>query len=223
MKNNSVRNGKKQTPSAATVFSRNDFYKDGEPLVFRALIKMAIIAAISVLFFAYSLLKNDTVVYVGIKPDNTIIDIKPLSDPNMSDAAVSNWAIQALVDIFNYSHFDWSERLDISTSRHMTPAAKENFISTLKKSGILKAVIDKNMYSSVVARETPIILNKGRIGNDVFAWQFRIPVTITYRNVRGSSTSQSVIVATITRDNQINYKNGVAIAALSMAEDSLAK
>jgi len=212
---------KKGTSTAQAVTLRNRFYKDGDRKIFNILVLMGIIVLISASGLVYNLIKSPRVVYVAVNPDNTMVALAPLTNPNMSDSTVMNWTTNALAEIFTYSHFDWDKALDKSTSKYMLPKAKENFIATLKSSGILDAVVTNNMYSSLVVTETPIIMNKGVIGNKVYAWQFKIPVNITYRTVRGTRSTASTIIATITRANNMEYSSGIAIASVSMISETL--
>lgn len=207
------------TPQAVSL--RNMFYKDGDRKIFNILVLMGIIVLISASGLVYNLIKSPRVVYVAVNPDNTMVALAPLTNPNMSDPTVMNWTANALSDIFTYSHFDWDKSLDQSTSKYMLAKAKENFISTLKTSGILDAVVTNNMYSSLVVTETPIIMNKGVIGNEVYAWQFRVPVNITYRTVRGTRSTASTIIVTVTRANNMEYASGIAIASVSMISEAL--
>lgn len=216
-----IDNQKSGITSAQAIGLRNLFYKDGDRKIFNILVLMGIIVLISASGLVYNLIKSPRVVYVAVNPDNTMVAIAPLTDPNMSDATVINWTSNALAEIFNYSHFDWDRALDKSTSLYMLPRAKENFIGTLKTSGILDAVVNNNMYSSLVVTETPIIMNKGIVNGSVFAWQFRVPVNVTYRTVRGTRSTASTIVVTVTRANNMEYPHGVAIASVSMIAESL--
>ena len=120
-----------------------------------------------------------TYITVAATPDGRVIELTPLDEPIMSDAALKNWTVAAVTEAFTLGHHDWRARLS-AVRRHFTDDGYESFLGGLEESLLLTRLKDNRQVASAVATGSPVILDtrkyRGRI-----AWEIEFPMLLTFQ------------------------------------------
>ena len=169
--------------------------------------------------FALYLARHDTVyVPVAATPDGRLVKLTPLSEPIMSDAALKNWTVSAVVEAFTLGHHDW--RMRLSAIRELfTDDGYDSFLQGLEESQFLTRLRDNLQVASTVARGAPVItetrLFRGRAG-----WQIEFPILVTFQAGRRRVDQDLVARVLVMRVPLSERFGGIGIAQLIAARRS---
>ncbi len=194
------------------VVSRNAFYKDGYANLKRiAIAELIAIALLSVaLVISVFFVKPDQR-YFATSEDGRIIPLVPVSQPNLSDAAVIAWAVESVTETMTFGFHDWRYRLSDSM-RHFTLDGRQSFTRALDQSGRLDAMEARRQVMSASLDQSPIILNQGfdqRSGR--YFWQLQGPMRLTVLTGDRQQTELFTLSLIIVRESTLNSERGLAI------------
>ena len=128
----------------------------------------------------------------------------------MSDEEINQWANLAIIAAHSYNYVNYRSELE-AASQFFTGEGWNTFISALKSSNNLQAIIDNKFVVSAVATEAPVIEQKGII-NKVYSWRVRMPVVVTYQSSSLYSQTPLMINILISRESTLNTPKGIGIA-----------
>lgn len=166
--------------------------------------------------FALYLARHDTVyVPVAATPDGRLVKLTPLSEPIMSDGALKNWTVSAVVEAFTLGHHDWRMRLS-AIRESFTDDGYESFLQGLEESRFLTRLRDNLQVASTVARGAPVITEsgvfRGRVG-----WRIEFPILVTFQAGRRTVTRDLVARVLVMRVPLSERFRGIGIAQLIAA------
>ena len=169
--------------------------------------------------FALYLARHDTVyVPVAATPDGRLVKLTPLSEPIMSDAALKNWAVSAVVEAFTLGHHDWRMRLS-AVREHFTDDGYDSFLQGLEDSRFLTRLRDNLQVATTVARGAPVITGSrvfdGRVG-----WQIEFPILVTFQAGRRTASQNLVARVLVMRVPLSERFRGIGIEQLIAARAS---
>lgn len=199
-----------QDDALTTVTIRKKFYQDGQR-------KTVIILLLSVMI---NLLLGGCLIYIVTHPpapkyfatsiNGRITPIFPLSEPNLADPTVLQWANDAAVAAYTYNFVNYRTELE-AASVFFTGAGWDQFLQALENSNNLTAVKVKKMVVSAIATATPVILKKGLL-NGRYAWRIQMPLLVTYQSASEFSQQNNVVTMLVTRVSTNNSPRGIGIA-----------
>lgn len=135
----------------------------------------------------------------------------PLSEPNISQALVADFAARAAISVHTYDYTNWREHLSHATQTYFTPVGGRYFIDSFAKSNILRQVQRNYYVVSAVTDANPVIESTG-IDHGRMFWKIEVPITITYRFGADYKAERRIIQLTIMRvDPTPANPNGVAV------------
>lgn len=163
---------------------------------------------------------NPPIKYIPIYEDSTIIDPIPLTAAFKTDAEMSQWLADASKDIFSYGYLN-ADAHGEKIKRYFTEKGFTDYFNGFKNSPDLSRVKNKRLevLSSVLGSPTKV---SSGVSNGNFAyWEY----TFTVRQLFVSTTEGVIpvtynMVATIVRQDQRLYRDGIAIHSLRVESSS---
>lgn len=179
-------------------------------LVFACLgIGTALFSSIVAFYAATTEAKNN---YFSVEKDHSFTKLIPLSQPNQSDVAVSNWLTRALTDTFDFSYFNMKSHLNKTTMLYFTDNGRSELLKALENSGNFSAIEQRKLIVSLVTKDTPLVIKKTRPGRrQQFLWKLQVPSILTYRNESKVYSDNLLITVTVARQSLFSSSTGLGI------------
>ena len=129
-------------------------------------------------FAGYVWMHSTVYIAVAATPDGRLVQLTPLDEPIMSDAALRNWTVSAVTEAFTLGHHDWRLRLS-NVREYFTDAGYESFLKGLDESLFLDRLRENLQVASAVARGAPVIVDTRHFGGRV-GWAVEFPILVTF-------------------------------------------
>ncbi len=192
------------------VKARNDFYRDNYRKVVTALLLSVFIVFILVLAVIYVVLNPPEPKYFATSTDGRIVPLIHLDQPNLSDAALLQWANTAAVAAYSYNFVNYRQAIQ-QASEYFTPEGQDTFLAAIKNSNNLEAVVAKKLVVSAVATGAPVILQKGILAGQ-YTWKVQIPLLVTFQSASQVSQQSVTVTLLIVRMSTLSSARGIGIA-----------
>ena len=141
---------------------------------------LATVAAIEAAALAGYIHYHSTVyITVAATPDGRVIEMTPLSEPIMSDAALRNWTVSAVSEAFTLGHHDWRMRL-ADIRGYFTGEGYDGYLQALEDSLYLARIRENLQVAAAVATGAPVIVAT-RIFDGHAAWSIEFPMLVTFQ------------------------------------------
>jgi len=203
------------TPTAApraldAVITRNIFYRDG----YRNLVRLAIIQGLVILVLIISLaitiaMSRPQDRFFATTADGRLIRMIPLSESNMTDAAIVSWAARAGSDIMTFGFHDHQKRLQ-ETSTYFTRRGWQSFTEALSKSRIIESVEQNQQVVTAAPQRAPVIVQQGLVAG-IYRWIVEVPLVVTYQSGTAQQSSNLNITLVVVRVSTLDNPSGVGI------------
>lgn len=192
------------------VVVRNEFYRDGYRMLLRVALAQgaAIIILIAAMFFVISANKTQYE-YFATNQSGSLIPMVPLSEPNLSDAALLSWVSQAVTESLTFGFNDYRRRLQ-EASRHFTSDGWSEFTKALQRSEIIDRLEANNQVLTAIPEQAPVIVSHG-VSNGKYRWVIQMPVVLTYKSGNSSDTRKLIVTLNVVRLSQLESPYGVGI------------
>ena len=192
------------------VVTRNEYYRDG----YRNLMKIAFLEGIMIVglivaFVVYMNVHQERNRYFATTADGRILQLAPLDQPNISQAALMSWVSQAATETMTFGFHDYQRRLQ-EASRHFTRHGWESFTNALQRSRIIESVETLQQVVTATPRSAPVLLQQG-VFNGRYRWVVRLPLTVTYTSGNRTTSDNLEVTITIERVPTLESPNGVGI------------
>jgi len=188
-------------------------YRDGYSIMTKAFLLTLLVFAIYVTFDKTTE-EKPTDRYFAQKPDGTVTEITPLDKPNLSLAAISNWATNAIPQIYSFDFKNYDSQHKIAGESFFTSSGYTAFRNALSNGSpsVMATVLEKSyVVTTTLKGEKAKVEKHGRFG-EFYAWQVSIPVIITYSNSQEERAGERVVRLTIVRTPEIDNPSGIAIS-----------
>ena len=166
----------------------------------------------AVTFAGYVYFHSTVYITVAATPDGRLIELTPLDEPIMSDAALKNWTVTAVTEAFTLGHHDWRMRLSV-VREYFTDAGYDSFIAGLEDSLFLDRLRDNLQVASTVVQGAPVITGtrhlQGRVG-----WVIEFPILVTFQAGSRSISQELIANVLVMRVPLDERPAGIAIAQL---------
>ena len=169
-----------RTQAATAALSQTAYHRDHHRAWRRVALVLAMIAAVEGAALAGYIWHHATVyVIVAATPDGRVIEMTPLDEPIMSDAALRNWTVSAVTEAFTLGHHDWRMRL-ADVRQYFTGEGYDGYLKALDDSLFLNRIRENLQVAAAVATGTPVIVAT-RIFGDRAAWSIEFPMLVTFQ------------------------------------------
>jgi intracellular multiplication protein IcmL len=192
------------------VAARNKFYQDGVHRLFIILFLSFLLNILGVYYIYHVYTHPPAPVYFPTSSNGRIAPLIPLSQANMTDQEIKQWANLAIIAAYSYNYVNYRTELE-AASEFFTGDGWNTFIKALKSSNNLQAIINNKFVMSASATEAPIIEEKGVI-NGVYSWRITMPILVTYQSSALYSQTPLSISILVSRESTLNTPKGIGIA-----------
>lgn len=192
-----------------TVMLRNDFYRENyRRLTMTCLILVGILGfSLSLTYYVYA--TRPAPQYFATTADGALIKLYPLSQPNMSDAALLTWATEAITSAYSFNFVNYREILN-NNRTNFTKRGYQLYIKAINASNNLQAVINKKLVVRAVPTAAPMITAKGLSG-EIYAWRVEMPLLISYESASDNIRQSIVVKLLIKRVDTLENTKGIGI------------
>ncbi len=200
------------------VHLRNDFYRDSYQKIVKLLLVSVLIIVMLSGLLSYLLLNPTKPQYFAVDTNGRITPIIPLNQPNVSPAALLQWATQAVVASYSYNFVNYRQELQ-AASEFFTPSGWSAFLSALQDAGNLKSIKEKKLVTTAVVVGAPVIIQQGTESTGRYMWRVQLPLLVTYQSASVLSQQHLVITMKIVRIDTVYSARGLGIDQF-VADDS---
>jgi intracellular multiplication protein IcmL len=198
------------------IMSRNLFYKQMHYLALAALglCWLVIIALSLVLMF---LMKNPTPpVYFATNHVGRLINIIPLTKPNMAPEDVVAWVTNATEATYSLDYVNFRSQLQ-QAEKYFTPTGWAEYMKALKSSNNLVALQESKFIIIAKVVGAPQVVNQGLLSGR-YAWQFKVPVLVTFQyppfDAKSRFANALEVTMTVRRENVLDSYAGLGIVQI---------
>ena len=202
-----------RTQAARQASSLFGFQRDQHHAWRRVALLLAVIATAEAVAFAGYIHFHTTVyITVAATPDGRVIEMTPLDEPIMSDAALRNWTVSAVTEAFTLGHHDWRLRL-AAIRPHFTDDGYESFVASLEESLFLDRLRDNFQVAAAVATGAPVI-TAVHVFDGKAAWAIEFPLLVTFRAGSRRASQDLLARALVMRVPLSDRATGIGIQQL---------
>jgi intracellular multiplication protein IcmL len=188
---------------------RNEFYRDNYQKIVAALLLGFFIIFILVCSIFYIVTHPPAPHYFATSNDGRIVPLIPFDQPNLSNAAVLEWANTAATAAYSYNFVNYRQALQ-QAADYFTPEGKQMFFNAIKSSNNLQAVIAKKLIVSAVATGVPVVLEQGLVAGR-YTWKVQIPMLITFQSASQFSQQSVTVTMIIVRVSPLESPRSIGI------------
>lgn len=195
--------------------------------IYRKLIGLALIATLAAIIAVVSALslaaKKVPPQFVPVLPDGRMLPLVPLDKPNMSQALVADFALEAVRALNTYDYINWISQFN-EAQRYFSPQGWKAFDAELQGVATMKAVESRKMVVSVRPTGDVRVVWEGVAPNGTYVWKVEVPVSIKYtahidmQGGSGGNKQEGVATLTLSRVPTTNNPRGIAIQAYKVVE-----
>lgn len=161
--------------------------------------------------------------WMWTKDAKAVCEATPLTEPNISQALLADFAARAAISVHTYDYINWRENLSYAVQNYFTPVGGRYFIDGFARSNILRQVQRNYYVVSAVTDGPPLIQSTGLDHGRMF-WKVEVPLTITYRFGADYRAERRIIELTVLRvDPTPANPNGVAIDGFVSVQNTNAR
>ncbi|HCM83568.1 MAG TPA: type IVB secretion system apparatus protein IcmL/DotI [Alphaproteobacteria bacterium] len=184
-----------------TVVTRNKFYREGYQHLMKIAIAQGLVVVVLAFLVVYKMfIEPPPVRYFATSNDGRIIDLKPLSDPSMTDATVLSWVSQAAANVMTFSFLDYRVRLQQS-AEYFTPVGWNGFMKAIQDSRFLEGVKVQQQIITAVPAAAPVIVDRKKPdeAGDRFYWRIQLPMIVTYTSGEKTASKRQLLNLIVVR------------------------
>ena len=183
-----------RTQAAAAALSQTAYHSDQHHAWRRIALVLALVSGAEAAALAGYVHYHSTVyITVAATPDGRVIEMTPLDEPIMSDAALRNWTVSAVTEAFTLGHHDWRMRL-ADVREYFTGQGYDGYLQALDDSLYLDRIRENLQVAAAVPTGTPVITDT-RLFGDRAAWSIEFPVLVTFQ--AGARVSSQRLLARV--------------------------
>jgi len=142
-----------------------------------------------------------------------LIKIIPVSQPNMSEEDMFDWAVEAVQSAYSYDYLNYNGQLQ-RAQKYFTTYGWSKYMTALTASNNLLGIKQYKMVAIATVVGKPTVLQRGLVGG-AYAWQLKMPLLVTYLQPPYDDTgrySNSIeITVIVQRQHVLQSYKGLAI------------
>lgn len=189
---------KRNFGSAEASLTRFEVYKRAFHYMGYVTMAMGVATTLAVGTAWWALSSKPEPLFFIAREDGGIIPIVPVTQPYLNDAAVLNFAVEAITNSLTLNFANWRSQLSSASEFFERPNGWNNFLEALEGSGTLDLIRNRNLVSSVVANGA-VIVDRGPDASGRFRWVVQVPITISYQSANESRTESRLAELEIAR------------------------
>ncbi len=139
-----------------------------------------------------------------------LVDATPLNRPVMSDTDLMDFAVRAVLAVYNFNYEHHRESLPRDAGPYYTAAGWDGVVAAFEATHTLKEIEARSISVSAIKTAGPTIRKWTEV-HDHLAWDVQFPIRVTYANTNAAEKVDLVITATVLRVPTVLYPKGVAV------------
>ena len=160
--------------------------------------------------FAYTVSHPSEPLYFFTDSHANLVQDTPLSQPVMPDADLMEFTARSVLAVYNFDYEHYRETLSREASPNFTVAGWNGVVTAIEKTRNLDEIKASFMVVAAKPLDSPAILSLGQVG-DHLAWTIRLPIHVTYANLKENRHMDLVVTAIVVRVPTAFHPNGMAI------------
>jgi len=200
------------------VFSRNLYYREKFHYVLGFCLLALIFDAFLTLMLTYIIKHPVQPLYFPADKAGRLIQEVPLSEPNMSTRAVSEWTVRAVQAAYSYDFTNYHAQLQ-RAEKYFTAAGWSEYMKGLDRSNNMVALTERKLIVTARVVEPPRLMKEGLMSNGVMAWKFEMPVLLHYQmppfNGKGDYDNPLIVTAVVQRQDVLSGNAGLGLVQLN--------
>ncbi|MFJ7440830.1 DotI/IcmL family type IV secretion protein [Methylorubrum thiocyanatum] len=149
--------------------------------------------------------------FIWTSDAQAVCDAIPLTEPNISQARLKEFAVSAAVQLNSYDYANWRALINNALTQHFTPKGRDRYRAALQESGIIQKVVLGYQTVSAVTTDPANISEEGKASGRYY-WVVEVPLQIFYRTNVETKVERRLLTMTIVRiDPSPINPNGIAI------------
>lgn len=149
--------------------------------------------------------------FIWTSDAQAVCEAIPLTEPNISQARLKEFAVSAAVELNSYDYANWRALINNALTQSFTPKGRDRYRAALQESGIIQKVVHAYQTVSAVTTDPANIAEEGKSMGRYY-WRVEVPVQIYYRTNLETKVERRVLEMTIIRiDPSPINPNGIAI------------
>lgn len=190
---------------------RNEFYRDN----YRRLVMILLLSIVIIFLLGGSLIyiwtHPPSPRYFATATNGRIIPLVPLDEPNLSNAALLQWAQTAAIAAFTFDFTNYRQQLQ-AASEFFTAEGWESYVHSLIQTRNLELVKAKQLVVHAVATGAPTFTDTPGVVKGRYSWRVQMPLLVTYESVQVTVPQNVIVTMLITRTSTLNSPSGIGIA-----------
>lgn len=164
--------------AVSLILTRNIFYRRYYHLALACFaLSLVMIVCLSGLLF-YIATYPTKPIYFATDEVGKLMQVIPLSEPNMSTEDAARWAVDSVEAAYSYDYVNYRAELQ-SAQKYFTNYGWRSYMKALEASNNLVALEQRQMIVSAKVIETPKLVRAGVLSGR-YAYRFEMPVLVTY-------------------------------------------
>lgn len=160
--------------------------------------------------FAYTASHPPEPLYFFTDSHANLVQDTPLSQPVMSDADLMEFTAASVLAVYNFDYEHYRQTLSREASPNFTVDGWNGVVTAIEKTRNLDEIKASSMVVSAKPLDSPVIQGSGLVG-DHLAWSIRLPIHVTYSNLKERRNMDLVVTATVVRVPTAFHPNGMAV------------
>lgn len=158
-------------------------------------------------------------VYLAVTPDMKIMRVMPLKEAYYTDSAVGNFAVNAIVQAFNFSYIDKKTHFRTLLNHGFGETGLSSIVHSMKVSGVLDRITQDKLFVSFAVTSAPFIVQKGIVINPfsrkpTFQWVVQFRGVMTYTNGSEEATNTNVFNVTVSRVSSLERGDAIRVQSV---------
>ncbi len=167
--------------------------------------------AVNALLFYNAFIRFPVKQFIWTSDAQAVCEAIPLSEPNISQARLKEFAVSSAVELNSYDYANWRPLINNALSQSFTPKGRDRYRAALQESGIVQKVVSGYQTVSAVTTDPANISEEGKAAGRYY-WRVEVPLQIFYRTNVETRVERRLLTMTIVRvDPSPINPNGIAI------------
>lgn len=144
--------------------------------------------------------------------DGRVIELTPLVEPVMTQAALQSWVVTAITEAFTLGFHDVRRRVG-QVREYFTEEGYAGYLVQLEESRMIERIQEHRQVTSAVARGAPVI-TKGSIWQGRAVWTVETPILLTFHAGNRDESEKLVVTVLVMRVDREERPAGIGIQQL---------
>ncbi len=150
--------------------------------------------------------------YFVIDGNSTPRPIVPVDSPILDETQLLEWTVRWVLAPYNVNYHDYPQQLNTS-GRHYTQNGWNSFAGSYISSGNFEELKKGRLLCFAQAQRSAVIRQTSLIAGHL-AYEIQFPLIQTCENVNQQATQNLMMTATVSRVNDLEHPDGLAIDQL---------